>query len=190
MGEGVVLKLDKHHEKVADGIRTQAKQILETDMPAKVLKLNELVEKYASDLGVVAENNGFVREFDKQDAKRQKRGTAEQGGDQFQFLAKIPSNEKVVEYWEVLRKETIDILEMTAAVKVWIQLNVPKVEDGNNFGVGVQEELINELSRAEESASAVLDTATRYHASRAKLVTKCLKYADNIDYRLSIKEVR
>jgi hypothetical protein len=34
------------------------------------------------------------------------------------------------------------------SVKIWIQLNIPRIEDGNNFGVGVQEESINEIARS------------------------------------------
>ena len=29
-------------------------------------------------------------------------------------------------------------LKMCNAVKIWIQLNIPRIEDGNNFGVSIQ----------------------------------------------------
>ncbi len=41
------------------------------------------------------------------------------------------------------------LVEAINTVKMWIQLNVPRIEDGNNFGVSIQEETINELGRAE-----------------------------------------
>ena len=52
------------------------------------------------------------------------------------------------------------------------QLNIPQIEDGNDFGVGIQEEIINELSRCESDAFTVLDSTTKYYASRAQLITK------------------
>jgi len=30
------------------------------------------------------------------------------------------------------------MVEMCDLLKIWIQLNIPKIEDGNNFGVSVQ----------------------------------------------------
>jgi hypothetical protein len=51
-------------------------------------------------------------------------------------------------------------------------LNIPRIEDGNNFGVSVQEEVLNEVGRAEESSFNALDTITKYFVTRAKLVCK------------------
>jgi len=185
---GVILNLEKNHEVVKDQVTERAKEILEREMPIKVLKLNELMEQYTQDLGKIQLEPQPVVTGGEQ--KRQKRdGAEDQGGEQFVYPSQLETNKKVVEYWEILRAETIDIHEMTASLKVWIQLNVPKIEDGNNFGVGIQAELIEELQRAEESAGQVLDTATRYHASRAKVVTKCLKYPKNKDYVIAVREL-
>jgi len=63
---------------------------------------------------------------------------------------------------------------------------VPKIEDGNNFGVGVQEEVMNELSRAEDSALGIVETSTKYFISRGKLISKVLKYPQIEDYAKSI----
>jgi len=61
---------------------------------------------------------------------------------------------------------------MLNTVKIWIQLNIPRIEDGNNFGVGIQEEMVNELARAENDAIAVLDSMTKYFISRGRLLHK------------------
>jgi hypothetical protein len=47
---------------------------------------------------------------------------------------------------------------MINTVKIWIQLNIPRIEDGNNFGVSIQEETVSELSRAEVNIINVLVT--------------------------------
>jgi proteasome activator subunit 2 (PA28 beta) len=49
----------------------------------------------------------------------------------------------------VLKAEILQLIEFIGTVKIWIQLNIPRIEDGNNFGVSIQEETVNELSRAE-----------------------------------------
>ena len=41
----------------------------------------------------------------------------------------------VIEY---VKTELRDGFRMLASIKMWIQLQVPKIEDGNNFGVEIQ----------------------------------------------------
>jgi len=89
----------------------------------------------------------------------------------------------------VLKKEILGLIEMINTVKIWIQLNIPRIEDGNNFGVSIQEETVNELSRAEDSGFAVLESMTKYFVTRAKLMSKLLKYPTIEDYQQSILEL-
>ena len=39
---------------------------------------------------------------------------------------------------EILKKELMELIENFNAIKIWLQLNIPRVEAGANFGVGVQ----------------------------------------------------
>jgi hypothetical protein len=41
----------------------------------------------------------------------------------------------------------------------------------------------------EDKCCSVLETTTKYFSGRAKLLTRCLKYPDVLDYRRSIEEV-
>lgn len=38
----------------------------------------------------------------------------------------------------MLKQEVLQAVSNFGAVKIWIQLNIPRIEDGNNFGVGIQ----------------------------------------------------
>lgn len=67
-----------------------------------------------------------------------------------------------------LKKALNESSELATTLKLWIQLNVPRIEDGNNFGVSVQETIVQELSRAEEAGMAALQ-------SRSKMVSKIVK---------------
>ena len=100
----------------------------------------------------------------------------------------VPCNAKVSHLIDIMKKEVTANIEDLGVVKLWIQLLVPRIEDGNNFGVGVQEELISELSRVEDSAFNVLDQTTKYFSTRAKLVSKFKKYPHILDYRQAIIE--
>lgn len=47
-------------------------------------------------------------------------------------------------------------------VKMWVQLLIPRIEDGNNFGVSIQEETVAELRTVEGEAASYLDQISRY----------------------------
>jgi hypothetical protein len=54
------------------------------------------------------------------------------------MLIDFDCDEIVTEVLDTLKKELLIFLEYLNTVKLWIQLNVPRIEDGNNFGVGIQ----------------------------------------------------
>ena len=100
----------------------------------------------------------------------------------------FPTNKQIMEMKARVCRDALDLIEMVGTVRLWIQLNVPRIEDGNNFGVAIQEEAILELRRVEDSAFNLCDGIV-YYASRAKLVSKFLKYPNVADYSQSIQEV-
>lgn len=101
----------------------------------------------------------------------------------------LPSNVRIVRMMRLLKEQYTDALEIAGTLKMWIQLNVPRIEDGNNFGVDVQTECITEISNLEDKCCGVLESTTKYFSGRAKLLSKCIKYPDVEDYRRSIEEV-
>lgn len=51
-----------------------------------------------------------------------------------------------------------------AQVKMWVQLLIPRIEDGNNFGVSIQEETVAELRTVEGEAASYLDQISRFES--------------------------
>ncbi len=99
------------------------------------------------------------------------------------------SNESVISLLTMLKTEVHDLLEIVGESKMWIQLNIPRIEDGNNFGVSIQEETVAELSRAEDAVIGLLDSSFKYLVQRARLVSKVLKHPEVEDYLRSLVEV-
>lgn len=58
-------------------------------------------------------------------------------------------------------------------VKMWVQLLIPRIEDGNNFGVSIQEETVAELRTVEGEAASYLDQISRFEPEQNSL---CLLY--------------
>jgi hypothetical protein len=71
-----------------------------------------------------------------------------------------------------IRFEIVEFLDILEKVKLFIELSIPRIEDGNNFGVSIQEDTISELSRVEEGALHIIDNILKYYAGRAKLMSK------------------
>lgn len=72
---------------------------------------------------------------------------------------------------------------------MWITYLIPRIEDGNNFGVSIQEDTIAEARQVESDAATYLDQVSRYFLTRAKIVTKLAKYPHVQDYRRVIQEL-
>ena len=59
----------------------------------------------------------------------------------------LKSNQQLVDIIEKVKPEIRLLIEKCNTVKMWVQLLIPRIEDGNNFGVSIQEETVAELSR-------------------------------------------
>ncbi|XP_068832519.1 proteasome activator complex subunit 3 isoform X1 [Capricornis sumatraensis] len=88
-----------------------------------------------------------------------------------------------------LRSSYVYFDPLTFQVKMWVQLLIPRIEDGNNFGVSIQEETVAELRTVESEAASYLDQISRYYITRAKLVSKIAKYPHVEDYRRTVTEI-
>ncbi|KAI9509534.1 proteasome activator pa28 REG alpha/beta subunit [Russula earlei] len=98
------------------------------------------------------------------------------------------ANEHLVSVHETLKKECEQLVELTDKVKLWINLTMPKIEDGDNFGVQIQEEVLNELHRSQESGYTMRDSVRQHLLNRAKICSKIIKYPHLEDYALALQE--
>ena len=69
-----------------------------------------------------------------------------------------------------LNDEMMKVSQMVASIKMWISLKVPRIEDGNNFGVSVQDEYISSLQGMESSVSTIISSISTYLSDRGTLL--------------------
>ncbi|TEB38952.1 proteasome activator pa28, REG alpha/beta subunit [Coprinellus micaceus] len=87
-----------------------------------------------------------------------------------------------------LKEECEELAGLMDKARLWVAMTLPKIEDGDNFGVGVQEEVLGELQRAQEAAFNLRDIPQKDHLTRAKICSKLIKYPNVEDYTIALKE--
>lgn len=129
----------------------QAQQIVRVRMPTKVLSLSKLYESnpvFSLSIKDIhanfQENSGpWILTLDNeavQSSKRRKTDPTETK------QVAYPPNATITEIIDLLKpvffanntQEVMELIHMVQTIKIWIQLNIPKIEDGNNFGVSIQ----------------------------------------------------
>ncbi|KAI0660634.1 proteasome activator pa28, REG alpha/beta subunit [Cubamyces menziesii] len=101
---------------------------------------------------------------------------------------KMVANKHTINLHEQLKRECEVLAELCDKVKLWINLSMPKIEDGDNFGVQIQEDVLSEIHRSQESAYNLRDAARQDYLTRAKICSKIMKYPHVEDYALALKE--
>lgn len=101
----------------------------------------------------------------------------------------VKCNEHICELIKVVKPVIRGLVEDSNLLKMWISFMIPKIEDGNNFGVSIQEDTLAEIQSVESEAAAFFDQISRYFISRAKVVSKVAKYPHIDDYRRAVVEL-
>eukprot|EP01103_Thecamoeba_quadrilineata_P012443 TRINITY_DN3209_c0_g1_i1.p1 TRINITY_DN3209_c0_g1~~TRINITY_DN3209_c0_g1_i1.p1 ORF type:complete len:227 (+),score=53.69 TRINITY_DN3209_c0_g1_i1:76-756(+) len=167
-------------------IANDANIIVQERMPAKILDLTALL-KDTPNFNLSFSKNPQNSADDQSKSKKRKLDNTDTP--ELTSESSPSSNKVIIEVLTIVKKELLELIEMVNTVKIWVQLNIPQIEDGNNFGVGVQEEIVNELGRAEQDTFAILESMTKYFITRAKLFSKVKKYPEIEDYLHSVKEL-
>eukprot|EP00474_Spongospora_subterranea_P009006 CRZ09464.1 hypothetical protein [Spongospora subterranea] len=144
-----------------DSISDQAKNVIENIMPMKVIRLTDLYKNSQRSSHDILE--------------RTPKGAL--------------SNKGVTELLETMKVEILELIQHLDILKLWVQLNIPSIQDGNNFGVSIQEEIAGMLESGKSSGLNFLDTFTKYYATRGKMITKMNKYPNVEDYRRGVGEL-
>ncbi|KAL6061948.1 endopeptidase activator [Balamuthia mandrillaris] len=185
-------ELQRRVEGLRKDVAESAEEIIKKAIPAKIMELSTLLESalFTHKLEDVpqevdaggADSHGTKKRKHAADNKNSE--PKSKGND-----TRVPANEIVSSLVAIVKKQALDVIDALNTVKVWIQLNIPRIEDGNNFGVGIQEESIQELTRVEDAGYALIESITKYYVTRGKLVSKVLKYPGIMDYRRSVDEL-
>jgi len=190
-----------------DSLKTKAEQLLLKGFPEKIVKLNEFLETpnfYNRDLTEVHQElnvpipDPIVLNHSEDGPKNKKiklensaEGSAAATGTKVMILPSGPilCNKPICDIIRIVKPYILQLLEDSNLLKMWISFMIPKIEEGNNFGVSIQEDTLAEIQSVESEAAAYFDQISRYFISRGKVVSKVAKYPHILDYRRAVQEL-
>ncbi|MBN3319198.1 PSME1 protein, partial [Atractosteus spatula] len=101
----------------------------------------------------------------------------------------VSSNEKVESLLKRVKPEIQTLKEKLNVVSMWVQLQVPKIEDGNNFGVAVQEKVFELMTNMRTKIEGFQTQISKYFSERGDAVAKASKQPHVGDYRQLVHEL-
>lgn len=188
-----------------DALIKKAENLIVVGFPAKIVELNTLLStkdfserNFADvhqDLNINIPEPVIVSNNDDEDqppsAKRSRVEAADVIGTKVMILpsGSVKCNAPICDIIKVVKPVIRGLVEDSNLLKMWISFMIPKIEDGNNFGVSIQEDTLAEIQSVESEAAAFFDQISRYFISRAKVVSKVAKYPHIEDYRRAVQEM-
>jgi hypothetical protein len=95
----------------------------------------------------------------------------------------IGINQKINDLAQMLKPVILNLYDTCVLLRNWIVLLIPKVEDGNNFGVEVQENCLQGLKIIEVEMLNLFEYQAAYHLERATIISKIGSASEILDYK-------
>lgn len=202
----VVSEIDQQLDDYKLNSKKRGENLIKDVFPKKVIELNNLLESELFSLGRLREMSECNLNIPVPDPKtynhepplkkRKSENAVSDGvnnidGSHVIILpgGSVPINAKIVDIINIIKPQAIELIDHANHIKMWITYTIPKIEDGNNFGVSIQEDTMAEARQIESEAATYLDQISRYYLTRGKIVSKVAKYPHVEDYRQTIQEL-
>ncbi|XP_043351895.1 proteasome activator complex subunit 1 isoform X2 [Dermochelys coriacea] len=187
-----------------DSFRTQlcaqAEALVGTKFPTKMTQLDAFLKDPALNVGDLeslrapldipipdpAKEKAKAERRKKEEKKDEKKSEEE---DKAPPCGPVSSNETVVGLVSRVKAEIQGAKEELGLVTVWVQLQVPRIEDGNNFGVAVQEKVFELMTALRTKLEGFQTQISKYFSERGDAVAKAAKNPHVGDYRQLVHEL-
>ncbi|XP_049924433.1 proteasome activator complex subunit 3-like isoform X2 [Epinephelus moara] len=169
-----LLKVDRELktrvETFREQISSEAEHLVASFFPQKLLELDHFLKEPILNVTDLKEIHSeikfrvpepiiFTNSHDGVDTNTKKRKLEDgvtddswQGGTKMLVMPEgmLKCNTKLVDLIERVKPEIRTLIEKCNTVKTWVQLLIPRIEDGNNFGVSIQEDYRRTISEIDE----------------------------------------
>uniref|UniRef100_A0A2K6T0Z9 Proteasome activator complex subunit 2 n=1 Tax=Saimiri boliviensis boliviensis TaxID=39432 RepID=A0A2K6T0Z9_SAIBB len=147
----------------------EAKECLYRFLPQKIIYLNQLLQEDSLN---VADLTSLQAPLDIPIPKKE-----------VPTCGFLPGNEKVLSLLALVKPEIWTLKEKGILVITWIQHLIAKIEDGNDFGVAIQEKVLERVNAVKTKVEAFRITISKYFSERGDAVAKASKDTPVMDYQ-------
>ncbi|XP_061096256.1 proteasome activator complex subunit 2 isoform X2 [Conger conger] len=184
-------EVDSFHQSLCQ----QAEDLFSTHIPLKILQLDNLLkadELSLTDLSSVhapldipipdppaPEEEEMETDKDEDEEKKKKKPPK---------CGYLKGNEKIVSLLDRVKPEIRALKETFITVSCWIQHLIPKIEDGNDFGVAIQEKILERMTAVKTKVEGFQTNINKYFSERGDAVAKASKDTHVMDYRSLVHE--
>jgi len=100
----------------------------------------------------------------------------------------IKGNDEIVALLNRVKPEINGLRETILTMSTWIRYNIPKIEDGNDFGVAIQENILERITTVKTKVDGYQTSVSKYFSERGDAVAKASKEIHVMDYRSLVRE--
>ncbi|KAM8731310.1 proteasome activator complex subunit 2 [Acanthopagrus schlegelii] len=199
MSKACTLKISRDSAGKVDNFRLtlfqQAENLFCSYIPQKILQLDALLKDEAfniTDLTLLQapldipipdppspEDEEMETDKNEDDEKKKKKAPK---------CGFIKGNEKILALLQRVKPEICAFRETIITVTSWIQHLIPKIEDGNDFGVAIQEKILERIGAVKTKADTFQTNINKYFTERGDAVAKASKDTHVMDYRSLVHE--
>ncbi|XP_029437067.1 proteasome activator complex subunit 2 [Rhinatrema bivittatum] len=192
-----VLKVsDESREKVEvfkSALFQQAEEFLSGFLPLKIIQLNNLLKEGPLNL---TDLSCIHAELDipipdpppKDDEETSKMETDKEEKKETPKCGFLKGNEKILSLLNQVKPEVRILKEKCIMIITWIQHLIPKIEDGNDFGVAIQEKILERITAIKTKVETFQTNISKYFSERGDAVAKASKETYVMDYRTLVHE--
>ncbi|XP_071982270.1 proteasome activator complex subunit 2 [Engystomops pustulosus] len=100
----------------------------------------------------------------------------------------LKENENLQKILNIVHPEIRTLREGCALIITWINHLIPTIEDGNDFGVSVQEKVLERVTALKTKVETSQTTISKYLTERGDAVAKASKETHVMDYRALVHD--